>query len=262
MSADIWFRARGDYGSSIISTNARSLVYRGKATFVRSESWFQGNGYYIEMIQKYVGTPLCINYIFTYTANDGEQIRPAIYYNGYAAITYCKRVSGNTWTIEVFAQGMPEIHIFSPITIAATSGYTINVFDALGRPAFSASQNHMLVRHITNISSDGSNIQRQRLGSFNASYPSTSTFSAAIPSSIRKPLILQSAAEHALDEVQLSSIGGYASFYARAYYAVNGTVYCRWVFSWVASGYAENNTFNAPGQDHSIVVLDAEDYVK
>lgn len=248
------FKAKGANNSSIISSEARCLVYVGKATPVGTYG-STGSLYARATAELGLSTPICREYKFEFTAPSNEQITPAIYCPNYGAISYCTRIGANRWSISCFAESQPEIFIFVPI-YGGSSGWGMSVWDAQGRLTFCSNYLHMYPRALATVATSGSSISTYNWngGSFYVVAPRQDVYTASIPS-LTKPLLVFSSGENAAN-------GRYANYYtcyfSRGARVRSNQLQIRWMCSWQT--YWQDFSHGGPSETFNVLVLDGADY--
>ena len=249
------FIGRNDYGGSAISSQARNLIYVGRATQVAVRQYPTAT--YAEFSARAgLSTPMCFEYVFTFPYAHDDQIVPAATGAGYFTVAYCRKANATTWEVSCFATSPPEIHMFAPIPANAPrpGGWGVAMYDETGRIAFSHDKPHMIPREVLVLETGSSGISATGNSTFSVVYPTQAIWSVDI-GAYTKPLVIFGAGEHAVGS---SRPDKYVAWFGRAINFSSGRINCRWALTWI-SGLGDVAA-NGPAQNLSALIVDLADY--
>lgn len=148
--------SKGDYSQMIISSEANTLVYVGKATFVsRSGNVQAGYAPYYFTNGSVVYYNLPMSSVYSYTFNAGGRDVVFFQYAPYpqkACLIVASKDSGGTYNLSIASQPagatsfVPTVYCFAKTNTASSSGYGMNVWKGDSSIAFTTSQKALIVK--------------------------------------------------------------------------------------------------------------------
>jgi len=159
---------KGDYSQMIVSSEANTLAFVGKATF-GARSGITGSGfgpyYYNNFGTILYNWPQSSIYSYTFNAG-GRDVVFFVYapYPQKCSLISASKAVGGTYTIFIASQPagstsfIPTVYCFAKTNTATTSGYGMNVFKADGSVAFTTSEKVLIVKKYYNATFPASNI--------------------------------------------------------------------------------------------------------
>ena len=159
---------KGNYSQMIVSSEANTLVFVGKATF-GSRSGITGTGfgpyYYNNFGTILYNWPQSSIYSYTFNAS-GRDVVFFVYapYPQKCSLISASKAGDGTYTIFIASQPagattfVPEVYCFAKTNTAASSGYGMNVFKSDGAVAFTTAEKVLIVKKYYNGTFPASNL--------------------------------------------------------------------------------------------------------
>jgi hypothetical protein len=148
--------SKGDYSQMIISSEANTLAYVGKATFVSRAGWIEPGRapyYYTDGSVVLYNFPICS--IYRYTFNAGGRDVVFFQYSPYpqkSSLIIATKGGDGTYDLSIASQPagptsfIPTVYCFAKTNTASSSGYGMNVWKADSSIAFSTAEKALIVK--------------------------------------------------------------------------------------------------------------------
>jgi hypothetical protein len=200
---------KGDYSQMIISSEANTLAYVGKATFVNREGYINPGYapyYFTNGPVVYYNFPICS--VYSYTFNAGGRDVVFFQYAPYpqkSSLISASKDAGGTYTLYIASQPagatsfIPTVYCFAKTNTASSSGYGMNVWKADSSIAFTTAEKALIVKEYytgtfqySNMTPMVGSTQVVFVGNSPNQYATTISYippADSIPQTITKPIL-------------------------------------------------------------------------